>query len=39
MKKRDVPSAAQKGGENEQLQYQIRNKDRNEIGQTNKDLR
>ena len=39
MKKRDAPSAARKGeGENEQLQYQIRDKDRNETGQTNKDL-
>ena len=41
-KKRDAPSAARKGGgggENEQLQYQIMDKDRNETGQTNKDLR
>ena len=38
-KKRDAPSAAWKGGENEQLQYQIRDKDWNETGQTNKDLR
>ena len=42
-KKRHAPNAARKGGggENEQLQpcYQIRDKDRNETGQTNKDLR
>ena len=40
-KKRDAPSAVRKGGvggENEQLQYQIKDKDWNEIGQTNKDL-
>ena len=32
------PVLPEKGGENEQLQYQIRDKDRNETRQTNNDL-
>ena len=34
-----LPVLPKGGGENEQLQYQIKDKDRNKTGQTNKDLR
>ena len=34
-----MPPVLPKRGENEQLQYQIRDKDQNKTGQTNKDLR